>query len=108
MGSDPVAEATCGRGGRKRRAQRLYLAVGRFGTVLGLLLLVGIVVGRSLIAYRRLARAWRDMAFAQKLKAGLWVPVVRVVGDVAKMFGYPAGMWWRWRHRAQVPDWRRL
>jgi glycosyltransferase involved in cell wall biosynthesis len=32
------------------------------------------------------------------LVAGLLVPVIRVVGDVAKMHGYPAGVWWRlWR-----------
>ncbi len=29
----------------------------------------------------------------------LWVPVLRVVGDVGKMVGYPRGLWWRWRHR---------
>jgi len=25
----------------------------------------------------------------------LWVPVIRVVGDVAKMMGYPVGVRWR-------------
>lgn len=34
------------------------------------------------------------------------IPVLRVVGDVAKMAGYPAGRWWRIRHRP--PDWRRV
>lgn len=24
-----------------------------------------------------------------------WVPVIRVVGDLAKMVGYPVGVWWR-------------
>ena len=52
-------------------------------------------------------RAWGDLNSAQKLRAALWVPVIRVVGDVAKMVGYPAGVWWRWFHRAQVPDWRK-
>jgi glycosyltransferase involved in cell wall biosynthesis len=33
------------------------------------------------------------------------VPVIRVVGDVAKMIGYPAG--WYWRQRSRPPDWRR-
>jgi hypothetical protein len=36
----------------------------------------------------------------------LFIPVMRVVGDIAKMLGYPVGLWWRWRHRP--PDWRRL
>ncbi len=34
----------------------------------------------------------------------LLIPVIRGVGDVAKMCGYPPGVWWRWRHRP--PDWR--
>ncbi len=32
------------------------------------------------------------------------VPLIRVVGDVAKMLGYPAG--WYWRIRQRPPDWR--
>lgn len=40
------------------------------------------------------------------LAAALMVPVIRVVGDVAKMFGYPAGVKWRLAHNP--PDWRRL
>jgi hypothetical protein len=33
--------------------------------------------------------------------------VIRVVGDVAKMLGYPAGLAWRWRnwHHPEV-RWR--
>jgi hypothetical protein len=27
-------------------------------------------------------------------------PLIRVTGDVAKMLGYPAGLWWRWQRRA--------
>ena len=34
------------------------------------------------------------------------VPVIRVVGDIAKMIVYPVG--WRWRLRHQPPDWRSL
>jgi hypothetical protein len=34
------------------------------------------------------------------------VPVIRVVGDVAKMIGYPVGWWWRLKHKPQ--DWRKL
>ena len=26
-------------------------------------------------------------------------PVIRVVGDAAKMIGYPVGVWWRWRNK---------
>ncbi len=32
-----------------------------------------------------------------------WVPVIRVTGDVAKMIGYPIGVWWRLRNRPLRP-----
>jgi hypothetical protein len=70
--------------------------------------LLGVVALRSLRPWRRLARARSDLSFTQRLQAALWVPVIRLAGDVAKMCGYPAGAVWRWRHRAQVPDWRKL
>ncbi|MBE9507765.1 MAG: glycosyltransferase [Chloroflexi bacterium] len=64
------------------------------------------VPGMFWTGWRRLARTWGDLSFPRKLQAALWVPVIRVTGDVAKMIGYPVGVWWRWRHRAWVPDWR--
>ena len=71
-----------------------------------MLYLVG-VPGMFWVGWRRLARMWDGLSPAQKLQAALWVPVIRVTGDVAKMVGYPVGVWWRWRHRTQVLDWRR-
>lgn len=40
------------------------------------------------------------------LYAALLVPVIRVVGDVAKMAGYPFG--WRWRLQHHPPDWKQV
>jgi len=40
------------------------------------------------------------------LSPSLLVPVIRVVGDLAKMIGYPVGVVWRLRHAP--PDWRRI
>lgn len=37
-------------------------------------------------------------------KAIGWVPVIRVTGDIAKMIGYPIGVWWRRRHRPAARD----
>jgi len=34
-----------------------------------------------------------------RLKAVLLVPIIRVIGDVAKMVGYSVGLAWRWRNR---------
>jgi len=49
--------------------------------------------------YRRLRPMIRGLSLIYKVKAVLWVPVVRVWGDVAKMVGYPVGMLWRMGHR---------
>jgi hypothetical protein len=54
--------------------------------------------------YQRLAALWGGLSIGGKLKAALWVPVIRVVGDLAKMAGYPAGLVWRARHKP--PEWR--
>ncbi len=57
--------------------------------------------------YRRLPTVLRQAGFtsvADWLYAAALVPVIRVVGDVAKMIGYPVGVWWRLKHRP--PTWR--
>ncbi len=41
---------------------------------------------------------------SQWLQAAMLVPVIRIIGDIAKMHGYPVG--WLWRIRHQPPDWR--
>ena len=37
---------------------------------------------------------WRPPARA---RAFALIPIIRLVGDVAKMVGYPQGVWWRLR-----------
>ena len=58
--------------------------------------------------YRRLRRRLPDLAPVERAKAVLLIPVIRAVGDVAKMPGYPAGWVWRLRNwsRAEI-HWRR-
>ena len=48
--------------------------------------------------YRRLWPKMRAMPFREKVKAVALVPIIRVVGDVAKMIGYPVGIIWRLKH----------
>lgn len=48
--------------------------------------------------FRRLAPQLRDLSWPERLAAVAWLPVIRVTGDVAKMLGYPVGLWWRRRH----------
>lgn len=38
---------------------------------------------------------WRPPS---RLRAFALIPIIRLAGDVAKMIGYPVGLWWRWRH----------
>jgi glycosyltransferase involved in cell wall biosynthesis len=69
-------------------------------------LLVLLLGGAYMVAtpYRRLLNQWGGLSAGEKLLAALWVPVIRVAGDWAKMAGYPAGR--RWRRRSHPPDWR--
>jgi glycosyltransferase involved in cell wall biosynthesis len=60
-----------------------------------LLGIVGGGLGMFFTPYRRLPGLWHNLPAWQKLQAILWVPVIRITGDIAKMIGYPVG--WRWR-----------
>jgi glycosyltransferase involved in cell wall biosynthesis len=58
-----------------------------------LLLLGGIAyLRRPFIRLTMASASGRDRLLAAPL-----VPLIRVIGDVAKMLGYPAGLWWRRR-----------
>jgi glycosyltransferase involved in cell wall biosynthesis len=63
-----------------------------------LLLPLGLISSVHLWApYRRLLPRLRDSHPLQQVEAVAWVPVIRLVGDLAKMAGYPAGVLWRLR-----------
>jgi glycosyltransferase involved in cell wall biosynthesis len=54
--------------------------------------------------YRRLLPMLKDYGLGERLQAMIWVPVIRITGDLAKMLGYPVGLLWRYRHRQTIPD----
>lgn len=59
--------------------------------------------------YRRLPTVLKrlpDLTPCDWLRAVALVPVIRVVGDLAKMTGYPDGV--QWRRLEQPPNWREL
>ena len=56
--------------------------------------------------YKRLLPAIRSWAVLDRVQAILLVPIIRVTGDVAKMLGYPVGVYWRWLHQHEIPNWR--
>jgi glycosyltransferase involved in cell wall biosynthesis len=51
--------------------------------------------------YRRLRPWLRGLGWADRARAALLVPVIRVTGDLGKMAGYPVGVRWRLRHRKE-------
>ncbi len=55
-------------------------------------------LGMFFTPYKRLASMLRDFSFSERLRAVVWVPLIRVTGDVAKMIGYPVGVIWRMRN----------
>jgi hypothetical protein len=101
---------------RKRHAIRYltYLVAGPLLVVLALFhspwwwLAVAAGMGIYLATpYRRLGPMLAPLRPIDRLKAVLVVPVIRVVGDLAKMVGYPVGVVWRWRNRHRLEiHWR--
>ncbi len=73
-----------------------------------LLLLAGVMFYCA-APYRRLRQRLPGLSLGDRFYAILLVPVIRLVGDVAKMLGYPAGWVWRLRHwrRAEI-HWRSM
>jgi glycosyltransferase involved in cell wall biosynthesis len=109
------------RGDGKADLWRLRHAA-RYGTyLLGIPLIIGLsaccspwflslfVLGGVTYTWRPVARlqgAWDDLSRKERLTALALVPLIRLVGDLAKMIGYPAGVWWRLTS-GQFQDWRR-
>ena len=69
-----------------------------------------IIPGAALYLYqpfRRLPHVmdrWRGGSLGTWLYCIVMIPLLRLLGDVAKMRGYPQGCLWRWREKP--PDWR--
>jgi len=98
---------------RKRHAARYltYLVAAPLLLLLSLLhsplWLAAFLAGGGMMfytPYKRLLPMIRSLSLWGRCQAIVWVPVIRVTGDVAKMIGYPVGWWWRWRHLQQIPD----
>jgi glycosyltransferase involved in cell wall biosynthesis len=70
----------------------------------------GLVAGVTVYCWRpwqRLFELGKGLRRSEIAAALLFVPVIRAVGDFAKMAGYPVGLWWRFCHRHMKElDWR--
>ncbi len=58
--------------------------------------------------YARLLPQLPPLPPRDRLTATLHVPLIRLVGDAAKMTGYPVGLLWRWRRHGPRRDWRAI
>lgn len=81
---------------------------GFFARWLGWFGLLGGILLYCATPMRRLLQISEGMTGLEKVQAALWIPVLRAVGDIAKMIGYPVGLVWRWRnrHRPEI-HWRK-
>lgn len=64
-----------------------------------------LLAGIGLYSRRPAERLWEvTYGWRPPLRARAFalIPLIRLVGDVAKMLGYPVGVWWRWRHRGEM------
>ncbi|MCB0079409.1 MAG: glycosyltransferase [Caldilineaceae bacterium] len=81
---------------------------GSFAPWLGWLGLLGGMFVYCRRPWQRIGALAPAMPLPQQLTAAALVPLIRVIGDLAKMVGYPVGLWWRRQHRATGEiDWRR-
>jgi glycosyltransferase involved in cell wall biosynthesis len=105
---------------RKRHAIRyvIYFVVlpalcghalfGSFARWLGWLGLITGVVLYCRRPWQRLMTLGASLSPRQRVQAAVLIPVMRAVGDLAKMAGYPVGLWWRWKNRDNPEvHWRR-
>lgn len=61
--------------------------------------------GVSAYSYRPAQRLWINTIGwrpPSRLRAFALIPIIRLLGDVAKMIGYPIGLWWRWQHSDRI------
>jgi glycosyltransferase involved in cell wall biosynthesis len=49
------------------------------------------------LPFRRVARATDGEPAGDRARTFVYIPFLKLVGDVAKMVGYPVGVWWRLR-----------
>jgi glycosyltransferase involved in cell wall biosynthesis len=66
-----------------------------------------LVLGVGAYSHRPSVRLWENTwgwrPYTRARAFGL-IPIIRFVGDLAKMVGYPVGLLWRLRNRHSIPD----
>lgn len=90
-----------------------YLGLGAFllrGWRHALLWPLALCAGAAYVRrpYARLVPWLAPLTLNERAQTILLVPVIRLVGDLAKCAGYPVGLWWRWRRYGLRQDWRAI
>jgi glycosyltransferase involved in cell wall biosynthesis len=92
-------------------ALALLALAGRRGwpglALAGLLLLPG-AVAHLWRPYARLLPRMPRLGWRDGLRAAALVPLIRLTGDLAKLAGYPVGLWWRSRRYGPRQTWRMI
>lgn len=70
---------------------------------LGLLLGGGVYCSRPGQRLWHNTHGWRPPS---RLRALSLIPLIRLIGDLAKMLGYPIGLLWRWQNKKERPETR--
>ncbi len=83
------------------------LVQGGVGKVIATFTLLAGVIAYCRRPWQRLLCIGSRLSKLEFATAFAFVPVIRFTGDIAKMVGYPIGLWWRWRnrHHAEI-HWR--
>jgi len=70
-------------------------------TVNAWLWLLGLLAGLAYVRLplRRAAGKLQKLSWIERLQVLALIPIIRITGDVAKMLGYPVGVWWRLRRK---------
>jgi glycosyltransferase involved in cell wall biosynthesis len=66
-----------------------------------------LIAGTGAYSRRPAERLWEDTwgwRPPARLRAFALIPIIRFVGDVAKMLGYPVGVIWRLRNKHTIPE----
>ena len=59
-------------------------------------------LGTAVYTRRPAQRLWpltKGWTPVNRVRAFGLIPLIRLMGDIAKMLGYPVGLWWRWQNR---------
>jgi glycosyltransferase involved in cell wall biosynthesis len=85
----------------------LTLLLGAFASPWWWLLGAGLgFFGMLYRPYRRLFLAWPSVNQYERIQTLIWVPIIRIMGDLAKMIGYPVGWKWRFERLNSQPELR--